>query len=242
MRILLLSDIHGNLPALIAIDRFFADNFADKPFDAICNCGDSTVYAPFPNETLQWLQDRKTYSILGNTDQKVITLLQGETFKKPHDEEKRIMYRSTVQALNARSKEYLLSLEDSQILELGDFTIGLFHGSPDHPRELLFAHTPDSRFQELSQLSHCEIVVTGHSHTPYHKHIQATHFINPGSVGRMLDGNPEASCATLTLSGQDIEVDLHRIPYPVEEVITVLRRQHLPEIYTDMFRQGRKLN
>ncbi len=240
MRILLLSDIHGNLPALIAIDRFFAD-FTD-PFDAICNCGDSTVYAPFPNETIQWLQDRKAYSILGNTDHKVITLLQGETFKKPHDEEKRIMYRSTVLALNAQSKEYLLSLENSQILNLEGSAIGLFHGSPDHPRELLFADTPDSRFQELSQLSSCQIVITGHSHSPYHKHIHGTHFINPGSAGRMFDGNPAASCATLTLSQQDIQVDLHRIPYPVEEVVTALQQQHLPEIYTEMFRQGRKLN
>ena len=241
MRILLLSDIHGNLPALIAIDRFFAD-VTDTPFDAICNCGDSTVYAPFPNETLQWLRDKKTYSIRGNTDYKVITLLQGETFKKPHNEEKRIMYRSTVQALNDQSKEYLLSLEDAQTLNLGDFTIGLFHGSPDHPRELLFADTPDSRFQELSQLSSCQIIITGHSHSPYHKHIHGTHFINPGSAGRMFDGNPAASCATLTISKQNIQVDLHRITYPVEEVVTALQQQHLPEIYTEMFRQGRKLN
>lgn len=238
MRLLLLSDIHGNIPALMAIERFFAD----RPFDAICNCGDSTVYGPFPNETLQWLQNRKAFSILGNTDHKVITLLQGKSFKKPHNEEKRIMYRSTVEALNSQSKEYLLSLKDSQILELGGFTIGLFHGSPDHPRELLFAHTPDSRFQELSQLLNCRIVITGHSHSPYHKQIQTTHFINPGSAGRMFDGNPEASCATLTLSGEDIKVDLHRIPYPVEEVVTALQQQHLPGIYSDMFRQGRKLN
>lgn len=222
----------------MAIDRFFSD----RPFDAICNCGDSTVYAPFPNETLQWLQDREAYSILGNTDQKVITLLQGKSFKKPHDEEKRIMYRSTVQALNARSKEYLLSLEDSRIVELADLSIGLFHGSPDHPRELLFAQTPDARFQELSRVTKCRIIVTGHSHSPYYKQIQATHFINPGSVGRMFDGNPDASCATLTLSGGDIQVDLHRIPYPVEEVVTLLRQQQLPDIYSDMFRQGQKLN
>lgn len=238
MRILLLSDIHGNLPALMAIDQFFADN----PFDAICNCGDSTVYAPFPNETLQWLQDKNTYSILGNTDHKVITLLQGETFKKPHDEEKRIMYLSTVQALNADSREYLLSLQDSQIFQLGNYTIGLFHGSPDHPRELLFAHTPDTRFQELSQLTNCQIIASGHSHSPYHKYIDNTHFINPGSAGRMFDGNPEASCATITLSDEDIKVELHRIPYPVEVVVAELHRHHLPEIYTDMFRQGRKLN
>ncbi|MDD3813808.1 MAG: metallophosphoesterase family protein [Desulfocapsaceae bacterium] len=238
MQILLLSDIHGNLPALLAIDHYFTDN----SFDAIYNCGDSTVYAPFPNETLRWLQDRKAYSILGNTDHKVITLLKGKDFKKPHNEEKRIMYRSTVQALNDESKQYLCSLEDSQIIEFGDYTIGLFHGSPDHPRELLFAQTPDSRFQELSQLTSCRIVVSGHSHSPYYKYIQGTHFINPGSAGRMFDGNPEASCATLTLSEQDIQVSLHRIPYPVEDVVTALQQQHLPAIYTDMFRQGRKLN
>ncbi|MBW6520789.1 MAG: YfcE family phosphodiesterase [Desulfoarculaceae bacterium] len=238
MRILLLSDIHGNIPALMAIDRFFADN----PFDAICNCGDSTVYAPFPNETLQWLQSRKAYSILGNTDHKVITLLQGKNFKKPHDEEKRAMYRSTVKALTDASKEYLLSLADSQILEFEGLTIGLFHGSPDHPRELLFAQTPDSRFQELSQLTNCRIVVTGHSHSPYHKHIDATHFINPGSAGRMFDGNPAASCATLTISGDDIRIAHHRIPYPVEEVVTALQQLQLPAIYSAMFRQGRKLN
>lgn len=238
MRVLLLSDIHGNIPALVAIEHFFAR----RPVDAVLNCGDSTVYAPFPNEAIQWLQDKQASSILGNTDQKVITLLQGGTFKKPHDEEKRIMYRSTMQSLNARSKEFLLSLTDSQELELKGHRLGLFHGSPDHPRELLFAQTPDARFHELSQLTDCKIVVTGHSHSPYHKYINGTHFINPGSAGRMFDGNPEASCATLTISGREIRVHHYRIAYAVEEVVTALRRQHLPEIYVDMFRQGRKLN
>jgi len=238
MRVLLLSDIHGNLPALLTIEHFFDG----QPFDAVLNCGDSTVYAPFPNETLQWLQEKKACSILGNTDQKVITLLQGSTFKKPHDEEKRVMYRSTMESLNSQSKTYLLALPDSQQLELAGYRIGLFHGSPDHPRELLFAQTPDARFHELRHLTDCRIVVTGHSHSPYYKYINGTHFINPGSAGRMFDGNPEASCATLTITGPEIQVRHHRIAYPVEEVVTALRREHLPEIYVDMFRQGRKLN
>jgi putative phosphoesterase len=238
MQILLLSDIHGNFPALTAIEHFFAA----QSFDAIVNCGDSTVYAPFPNETLQWLEDREAFSILGNTDHKVITLLQSGTFKKPHDEEKRIMYRSTMQGLNDRSSQYLLALKDSQCLIREGCSIGLFHGSPDHPRELLFAQTPDERFEELSSLTDCNIVVTGHSHSPYYKHILGTHFINPGSAGRMFDGNPEASCATLTITKDEIQVRHHRIAYPVEEVVTALRREHLPEIYIDMFRQGRKLN
>lgn len=238
MRLLLISDIHGNMPALQAITR----HFSDQSFDAVCNCGDSTVYAPFPNETLQWLGDHRAYSILGNTDHKVLTLLAGKNFKKPHNEEKRVMYRSTVEALNKKSRQYLLSLEDSQIIDMDGIRIGLFHGSPDHPRELLFTSTSDDRFVELSQLTDCRIVVTGHSHTPYYKYIAGTHFINPGSAGRMFDGNPDASCATLTISGPDIKVELYRIPYPVGEVVDALRHLKLPEIYCDMFRQGRKLN
>jgi putative phosphoesterase len=241
MKILLLSDIHGNLPALLAIEQHFSKK-NDMPFDAICNCGDSTVYAPFPNETLQWLQEKKAYSILGNTDQKVLTLLAGKDFLKPRNEEKRVMYRSTVELLKAHNKKYLLSLEDSRTIPLQDITLGLFHGSPAHPRELLFAETPDSRFKELSQITNCGIVLTGHSHSPFYKHIGNTHFVNPGSAGRMFDGNPKASCATMSIVDSKIQVHLHRIPYPVEDVVAGIRRLQLPEIYVDMFRQGRKLN
>ena len=47
MKILLLSDIHANYPALEAV----ADYAPPASYDLICNCGDTTVYAPFPNET-----------------------------------------------------------------------------------------------------------------------------------------------------------------------------------------------
>ncbi|MGB3223768.1 MAG: metallophosphoesterase family protein, partial [Desulforhopalus sp.] len=79
IRLLLISDIHGNYPALQAIDRQL--NAAN--FDYIINSGDCLVYAPFPNETLDWLSKHKAISILGNTDQKVIKLLLGKSFKKP---------------------------------------------------------------------------------------------------------------------------------------------------------------
>ena len=79
MNILLISDIHGNYPALHAV----ADYFAADRFDHIINCGDSLVYAPFPNETMHWLEERQAISILGNTDKKVIQLLQGKPMRKP---------------------------------------------------------------------------------------------------------------------------------------------------------------
>jgi diadenosine tetraphosphatase ApaH/serine/threonine PP2A family protein phosphatase len=82
----------------------------------------------------------------------------------------------------------------------------------------------------------------GHSHTPYYKIIDGVHFVNPGSVGRMFDGDPRAAFAILKLSSGEIAVEHFRISYPVEEVIKGLKKNRLPEIYAKMYRLGKKLN
>lgn len=245
-RILLLADLHGNLPALEAIDR--ALDCAS--FDHIVNCGDSLVYAPFPKETLQWLRQHRVLSIRGNTDNKVVEILCGKHPKKPKNEEKRIMYTSTAASLDEQSRRHLLAMPETARLvlaEAGDDThddliLGIYHGSPADPEEFLFADTPDSRFAELAGKVRCHVVVTGHSHSPYHKIVAGVHFINPGSAGRMFDGDPRAGCAIVDIVGGNIAVRHLRIDYDIERVAGELARQHLPEIYAAMFRQGRKLN
>jgi putative phosphoesterase len=246
-RILLISDIHGNYPALQAIDR----ELDSGSFDRIINCGDSLVYAPFPNRTLLWLKSRKTLSILGNTDKKVMKLLNGKSFKKPGKEDKRVMYTTTADALTRENCRFLLSLPKSTKLTLNlsasadqaeTVTIGVFHGSPAHHHEFIFADTPDEKFCELAETTDCNIVVTGHSHSPYHRKVSDIHFINPGSVGRMFDGDPRASCATLEIGNGTVLVNHYRIAYAVERVAAKIRQDSLPEIYCAMFMLGRKLN
>lgn len=247
MRILLLADIHGNYPALQAIDQ----QLDAAGFDHIINCGDSLVYAPFANQTIKWLRQQRVISILGNTDQKVIRLLAGKKVKKPSNPEKRIMYTTTAEALSSDNRRYLCSLTTTARLKLrpdgkappaAKIKLGIFHGSPADPDEFLFAYTPDARFNELAALTNCNIVTTGHSHSPYHKLVAGIHFINPGSVGRMFDGNPSASCATINIAGDAISVRHFRIAYAVDEVILKIRKENLPDIYTTMYRQGKKLN
>jgi putative phosphoesterase len=247
MDILLISDIHANFPALAAIEEFFGRN----TFEAIINPGDSLVYGPFPNETLDWLQSHKAYSILGNTDKKILQLLAGKSFKKPSKPEKRIMYTWTAAELRQKSTAYLRTMPASLLFDLTPDTaksagptspIGVFHGSPTDADEFLFPDTPSEHLRELALHTSAGIIITGHSHMPFHRIVGTTHFINPGSVGRMFDGDPRASCAVLSLTSEGVRVEHFRIPYPIRDVVDGIAKNNLPEIYASMFLLGKKLN
>jgi hypothetical protein len=77
---------------------------------------------------------------------------------------------------------------------------------------------------------------------PYYKVVNGVHFINPGSTGRMFDGDYRVSFAILKISKRKIGVEHFRIPYPVKKVVKSLKKNRLPNIYTTMFQIGKKLN
>lgn len=247
LKILLISDIHGNYPALKSV----ANKFHPQQFDHIINCGDSLVYCPFSNETLQWLQQHHVISILGNTDKKIIKLLKGKSFKKPSRPDKRVMYMNCAEQLSSGNRDYLLSLpvRERLVLPWQNGTgnkqasmLGVFHGSPAKHHEFLFNTTDLSRFDTLAQQYPYRIIVTGHSHTPYHLKARDTDFINPGSVGRMFDDNPAASCAILELTADNIHVHHMRVEYDIQTVVNRLKKFNLPPIYEEMYKTGKKLN
>ena len=238
MKILLLSDIHANFPALASVDSLEKQHHHDQ----IIHCGDATVYATFPNQTLAWLRKHEALNILGNTDLKVLKLLKGKNFKKPKKAEKRIMYTWTAGELSKKNQRYLRSLPTFLEFSTAGKKIGMYHGSPENPNEQLFASTPRQRFQEIGRKTDRDIIICGHSHTPFHKKIDGIHFINPGSVGRMFDGDPRASYATLEIKDSQVRVNHHRLGYDIEKTVQGIKEALLPPIYVEMYRQGRKLN
>ena len=152
------------------------------------------------------------------------------------------MYFWTSENLLAENITYLRSLPKQTDFTIGRIRIGVFHGTRDDPDEELFFSAPESRFQQLAKDSPYQVQIMGHSHAPYYKIVDGVHFINPGSVGRMFDGDPRTSFAILKVSSGKIAVEHFRIPYAVEKVVRGLKSQKLPKIYAKMFRVGKKLN
>ena len=238
--ILILGDVHANFPALKTI----GDYLQMDRFDWIINTGDLTVYSTFPNETIQWFRDleNKTICILGNTDKRILRILKGKKLKRPKIKEKRVMYFWTCETLFTENIAYLKSLPKKNEFTIEGIRIGVFHGSFDNPNRELYPSTPDSRFADMAKNAPFRVHIMGHSHVPFHKVIADVHFINPGSVGRMFDGDPRTSFAILKVSSGNLAVEHFRIPYPVKDVVKGLKKNKLPGIYGKMFLSGKKLN
>ena len=70
MKYVLISDVHGNLPALEAV---LADIDARGDAEAIYHLGDLVGYAPWPNEVAALIRERGIMGIAGNYDSTVAT-------------------------------------------------------------------------------------------------------------------------------------------------------------------------
>ncbi len=76
-----------------------------------------------------------------------------------------------------------------------------------------------------------DVVLVGHTHTPFVRKIGNRVLVNPGSLGQPKTGKPDACYAVW----QDENFDLKSFSYPVERTIAKLRSLSFrPEIEKDL--------
>jgi len=236
MKITLLADIHGNLPALKAVLCHARANGAAQ---IILNLGDSVGYGPHPNEVVQWIQGSHFINILGNYDKKVLSekhrKKEWESVKTP---EKRSMFAWTYHALEKSTRKFLRNLPEKRIVDIKGKRLLMTHGSPAFHNEHLKPDTPQERLRALANLSKADVVLCGHSHQAFTRSVNNVLFINPGSVGRPDDGDPRASYAVLEVHDGEMSVQHFRIPYHIMEAVRGLRRTGLGDVFPEILRQG----
>jgi predicted phosphodiesterase len=239
MRIAVLSDIHGNLPALEAV-------LADlSPYDAVWQLGDVVGYGPQPNEVVARLADERAGGVRGNHDSAAIGELDTDAF----NEDARAAVEWTQTQLSESTRSWLAALQPR--LESDGFT--LVHGSPRDPTweyvySVSIARANMSRFST----SHC---LVGHTHVPL-VYRQAggrvepwlpgdgstmelddrRTLINPGSVGQPRDGDRRA-CGMLIDTDQ-MAVEWRRVEYPIEPVQKLMTEAGLPDRLIARLRYG----
>jgi putative phosphoesterase len=233
MIIALISDIHGNLPALKAVLKD-ADNANAKQ---IWNLGDLVGYIPFPNECIELIRKKASASIAGNYDLKVIGFerKKGE-WKKSKKQAKFDAFEWNNRHLNPQSQKYLRLLPQNIRHKIGKFEILLTHGSPRSIDEPILPETPQSRLVELGKTAEADIIVMGHTHRFMNRKVGNQQFINPGSVGLPVKSDLRVSYALLEVSQDKIKVTERKIQYDISKVVQGLQKANLPDNLINMIK------
>jgi putative phosphoesterase len=214
MRVLLLSDIHSNWPALRALR---------ESGDICLFLGDAVDYGSDPEPCVDWIRRHAAVAIRGNHDHGVAqdVAIRGGIGFKYLSGATRPLTRARLQPVSLR---YLADLPVTQSLVLDGRRFLLVHATPRDPLDE-FA-PPDAEFwsRRLAGVD-ADVVCVGHTHYQYALEVNGKLVINPGSIGLQRDGDPRAAYAVL----EDHRVEFRRIDYAIEDAVQSIEDAPLPE-------------
>ncbi len=223
----IVTDIHGNLPALEAalarIDQLEIDR-------VYCG-GDLVGYGPHPNEVCALIAERAIPTIYGNYDYAIGRDLEdcGCAYVTPHDRELgRLSVEWTLAHTNQESKHFMRELPFDLRFKLGETRVHLVHGSPRKVNEYLFEDKPARLYERLAAAEDDRVLAFGHTHKPWVHEFGGVLFANCGSVGKPKDSDPRSAFAALRPAGAGVAVTIERVAYDAAAVADEIRAVGLP--------------
>ncbi|HTU68581.1 MAG TPA: metallophosphoesterase family protein [Steroidobacteraceae bacterium] len=232
-RIAIVSDIHGNLPALEAV----LDDTRRRGVTRIVNLGDSLSGPLLPLETARFLMAQDWVQLAGNHERQVLEFDRkggGPSDAYAHAQ------------LTPDVFDWMRSLVPARPL---DEQVFLCHGTPRSDVEMFLEsvdgdHTRAATAEELAE--RCDLVAPraiacGHSHVPrVTTSPRGQLLVNPGSVGLQAyeDTGPVtfyvenhdayARYATLEQRGGQWHAQIHPVPYDAEPMAKLAERNGRP--------------
>jgi len=214
MRVLVLSDIHGNLAALEAIPI--------DSYDAVVCLGDLVGYGPQPGAVVRWIREHATLVLQGNHDR---ALADGVAPGCRAQFERLAQATAFLgrQQLSPEEIAYLGALPRCATRSFDGIRYLFVHATPGDPLYRYLGPEPQQWARETAGID-ADVVVAGHTHIQFDIEAGARRVVNPGSVGQPKDGDPRAAFAVL----DDGELRAGRVNYPLDETIGSLKGAGVP--------------
>lgn len=221
MKIALISDIHGNYPALQAvINRVRGENC-----DLIISLGDIAGYYCMINECIDLCRKNNVVNILGNHDDYLIS-----GAKCPRSTTANICIEFQRKIITADSLNWL----QKSIEEYRHLHYWFVHGGWS---DRLDEYVGSFDFMGMSN-SGAKLFASGHTHIQKLLTGEGLTYVNPGSVGQPRDGDARAAFAIVDDSG---DVSLFREEYDIDRIAFAMKENGFESRYYEGLYSGKKI-
>lgn len=235
MRTGIISDIHGNLPALDAVMA----RLQDLGVDRLISLGDLVGYGAQPDEVVRRVRDAVTESVLGNHDAVVSGRMR---FQFARDEGRR-MVDHVRKSLSRESLDWLRA----RPLVHSEGDAFYCHGAPLEPEEFRYVLSLAQATRVADSFPTLPpVTFIGHSHFERSYRLwdggaaevltselrldeSYRYLVNVGSVGQPRDRDPRAAAAIY--DSERRTVTFVRAAYDISEAARRIREVGLPEMF-----------
>lgn len=240
MKYAIISDIHGNMPALQLVLEDAQKNSAD----AFLFAGDYCISAPWFNEVVACMRSLPNTRFICGNEERYLHIPDG-------DDGQFAVSRWTAHSMHADDIAWLDALPEQLAWECEGVAMHMAHSSEvfigkaetgTFRTSLLPKRYPgkithdfllsdirrtlaqNAVFKEQCKMLPSGIYIFGHTHSQWHARFGGCLFINPGSCGVPLDCSEFGAPYTLlTIENGQCTVEERRVPYDVEELISSVK-------------------
>jgi predicted phosphodiesterase len=230
-RIAVLSDIHGNLPALEAV----ATEIRRMKPDAVLVAGDLVLNGPYPNgciDALRVLESEGALIVSGNTDIAVGDFDYGAAFPQWTEGVPEAVSAAAEWAhdeLGDTQLDWLRRLPAERRMRAADGTLVLVvHASPGSQTAGFDQALDANVIFERAAGTDARVMCVGHTHVPEVRDLGWKIIVNAGSCGYVFDGDPTASWAVVDIHEGNVTAEIKRTEYDVLGVANAISERGLP--------------
>lgn len=228
-RVAVLSDVHGNLAALEAVQKALKK---EKP-DAVIVAGDHALNGPDPAGVIDALREMEASGatiVQGNTDVAVADFDYAAAFPWYTDGVPDTVMAAAEWAHDALGDErvgWLRRLPSERRLMLDDTMVLACHASPGSQTQGFDPQLDPSVMLERISRTDARIICCGHTHVPEIRDLGWKIIVNDGSAGYVFDGDPTASWAIVAIDGDEVTSEIRRAEFDTMAVANAISARGL---------------